>query len=215
MRLNTLAAAAIIAVVALGATGCKSSSKASGTPAASNPSATETQADSASAQTTASSSATEATSVAAAASTGSPSASSSASASSAPAAAGGAINTCSLLSGAQAATLSGRAFGAGTESTLSPGADQCEYPYADGVAMDVIIYEPNSGVNWAALQAQLSGEGTVMPVTGVGDKAMFAAIDLDVATGKYLIDISAAGGDGDDTGAIAIAKQLVGELASK
>ena len=122
---------------------------------------------------------------------------------------------CSLMPGTQAATLSGRAFGAGTESVLSPGAYQCEYPYAGGVAMDIIVYAPNSGVNWAALQSQISGEGTVMQVSGVGDKAMFAAIDLDVATGKYLIDISAAGGDGDDTGAIAIAKALVPELASK
>ena len=90
------------------------------------------------------------------------------------------------MSGTQAAALSKRAFGAGTESTLAPGQDQCEYPYADGVAMDIIVYEPSSGVTWAALQSQLGGEGTVMPVAGVGDKAMFAALDLDVAAGKYL-----------------------------
>ena len=119
------------------------------------------------------------------------------------------------MSGAQATTLSKRAFGAGTESSLAPGQDQCEYPYADGVAMDIIVYEPGSGVTWDALQSQLSGEGTVTQVPGVGDKAMFAALDLDVATGKYFIDISSAGGDGDDTGAIAIAKVLVPELASK
>jgi hypothetical protein len=212
MRINALAATATIVVLAFGASACKSSSKASGgATAAANPPATQTQADSPSAET--SSSAGPATS---AAPTASPSASTSASASSAPvAAAGGAINVCSLLSGTQAAALTKRAFGAGTESTLAPGQDQCEYPYPDGVAMDVIVYEPGSGVTFAMSQAVLSGEGTVMSVPGVGDKASFAGIDLDVATGKYVIDISAAGGLGDDTGAIAIAKVLVPELASK
>lgn len=81
--------------------------------------------------------------------------------------------------------------------------------------MDIIVYEPSSGVSWSALQSQIGNEGTVMQVSGVGDKAMFAGIDLDVSAGKYLVDIAAAGGLGDDTGAIAIAKVLVPELASK
>jgi hypothetical protein len=214
MRINALAATATIVVLAFGASACKSSSKASGgATAAANPPATQTQADSPSAETSASTSPSAATSAAAATSA---STSPSAAASTAPAAAaGGAINVCSLLSGTQAAALTKRAFGAGTESTLAPGQDQCEYPYPDGVAMDVIVYEPDSGVTFAMSQAVLSGEGTVMSVPGVGDKASFAGIDLDVATGKYVIDISAAGGLGDDTGAIAIAKVLVPELASK
>ena len=212
MRLNALAATATIAVLALAATACKSSSHASGGPTtASNPPATQTQADSASPETTASTSASPAASAAAS----SPSASPSAAASTAQAPAGAAINTCSLLSGAQAAALSGRAFGAGTESEIASGQEQCAYPYADGVAMDIIVYEPSSVVSWSALQSVLSNVGPVTPVSGVGDKAMFAGIELDVSTGQYLFAIEAAGGLGDDTGAIAIAKQLVGELASK
>jgi hypothetical protein len=132
------------------------------------------------------------------------------------AAANGAIDACSLLTGAQASALTGQPFGAGVESVLSPGVEQCEYPYnGSGVAMDLIVYEPSSGITFSSLQSQLSGEGTVMQVSGVGDKAEFAGIDLDVMAGKYVFDVSAANGANGDTGAIAIAKQVVPELASK
>jgi hypothetical protein len=49
----------------------------------------------------------------------------------------------------------------------------------------------------------------------VGDKAMFAGVELDVATGKWLVAIQGTDNLGQDAGAIAIGKELVGALASK
>jgi len=215
MRLNTLAATATIAVLALGATACKSSSHASGgsAPASKTP-ATQTQADSPSSAASASASTAAAAPASASAAT-SPSAS--ASASSAPAAAAaGEINACSLLTGAQVSSLTGRQYGAGTASTIASGQDQCSYPYSGpSVALTVIVYEPTSGVSWSTMQAVLSGEGTITQVPGVGDKAMFAGIELDIQTGKWLIAIEGADNLTQDTNAIALGKALVAALASK
>ncbi|HEY5199973.1 MAG TPA: hypothetical protein VIJ31_03615 [Acidothermaceae bacterium] len=225
MRLNTLAATAIVAVLALGATACKSGSHASGGAApASNPPATQTQADSPS--TEASSSASIAASTAASASASTPpSASSSAAATSAPsaaatsapaAAAAGEINACSLMTGAQASSLTGRQYGAGTASTIAKGQDMCDYPYSGpSIALDVIVYGPSSGVGWATANAVLAGVGPVTQVSGVGDKAIFAGIELDIQTGKWIIAIQGADKLNQDTGAIAIGKVLVAALASK
>ena len=44
---------------------------------------------------------------------------------------------------------------------------------------------------------------------------MFAGVELDVATGKWLVAIQGADNLGQDAGAIAIGKELVGALASK
>jgi hypothetical protein len=210
MRLNTLAATAGIAVLALTATACKSTSHASA-PAATNAPATQTQADD-----TTSQSASSSPSIAAGPAT---SASTSPTASSAPAAAaGGEINACSLLDGAQASSLTGRAYGAGTASTIASGQDQCDYPYSGsgfGVDLIVIVYQPSSGVSWETLNSVLSGVGTVQQVSGVGDKAIFAGVELDVATGKWLVAIQGADDLGKDAGPIAIGKELVGALASK
>jgi hypothetical protein len=223
MRVNTLAATVGIAVLALCATACKSSSHPSAalTPA-SNPPATETQADSDNPNLSASPSASASASVAASAvasasASTSPSASPSATASTAPpATAGGEINACSLLTGDQASSLTGRKYGAGTSSTIAPGQDQCDYPYSGpSIDLTVIVYEPTSGVSWNMMQAVLSGVGPVMAVSGVGDKAMFAGIELDVQTGKWLVAIQGADGLNSDAGAIAIGKELVGALASK
>jgi hypothetical protein len=217
MRLKTLATTATVAVLALSATACKSSSHASGGAApASNPPATQTVADSPSAES--SSSASPAASVAVSASAAnSASASPSAVASTAPAAAaGGELNACSLLTGAQASSLTGRSYGPGTASTIAPGQDQCEYPYSGpSVALDVTIYSPTSGVGWKSMQAVLAGVGPVTQVSGVGDQAMFAGIELDIQTGKWLIAIQGADKLNQDTGAIAIGKVLVAALASK
>jgi len=52
-------------------------------------------------------------------------------------------------------------------------------------------------------------------VSGAGDKAIFAGVELDLATGKWLVAIQGAGGLNQDAGAIAIGKELVAALASK
>ncbi|HEY5230333.1 MAG TPA: hypothetical protein VIJ11_05530, partial [Galbitalea sp.] len=72
-----------------------------------------------------------------------------------------------------------------------------------------------SGVSWSVMQSVLGGVGTVTQVSGVGDKAMFSSIELDIQTGKWLIAIQGADNLNQDTGAIAIGKELVGALASK
>lgn len=217
MRPNHLAAVATIAVVAFGATACKSSSHASTPSPTQNLSTTQTQT-----QTGSASAGSTSTSTPAAAST-SPASSSSASPSApAPAAAGGgAINACSLLTGAQASSLSGGSFGPGpgVASVLATGIDQCAYAAgptsSTGIGMDLIVYEPSSGLTLASLQPQLNSEGTIMQVSGVGDKAEFAGVDLDVMAGKYVFDVQAAGGTNLTPGVIAMAKEVVGALASK
>lgn len=211
MRLNTFAATVALAVLAVGATACKSSSHAAAPAVASNPPATETQAD-------ATQPVSSSPSTAAGPATASPSASASSPSPIAPAKApaGGELNACSLLTGAQASSLTGRAYGAGSASTIAPGQDQCDYPYSGaGIDLTVIVYQPSSGVSWDMMNSVLSGVGTVQQVSGVGDKAMFAGIELDFATGKWLVAIQGAGGLGQDAGAIAIGKQLVGALGSK
>jgi hypothetical protein len=85
-----------------------------------------------------------------------------------------------------------------------------------GVDMRLIVYEPSSGLNnLASLEPQLNSEGTIMQVSGVGDKAEFAGLDLDVVTGKYVFDVEAASGTDLNAGVIAVAKEVVGALASK
>ena len=79
----------------------------------------------------------------------------------------------------------------------------------------MIVYQPTSGVSWDVMSSVLSNVGTVTPVSGVGDKAMFAGVELDIQTGKWLVAIQGADDLGKDAGAIAIGKQLVGALASK
>jgi hypothetical protein len=79
----------------------------------------------------------------------------------------------------------------------------------------VIVYQPSSGVSWATMQSVLSGAGPVTDVAGVGDKAIFAGVELDVQTGKWLVAIQGADKLNQDAGAIAIGKELVGALASK
>ena len=207
MRPNHLAAVATIAAVAFGATACKSSSHASSPSPTQNLSTTQTQAGSASAGSTS-------TPTVASAST-------SVSAAAPAAAAGGAINPCSLLTGAQASSLSGGSFapGPGVASVLATGIDQCAYAAgptsSTGIGMDLIVYEPSSGLTLASLQPQLNSEGTIMQVSGVGDKAEFAGVDLDVMAGKYVFDVQAAGGTSLTPGVIAMAKEVVGALASK
>jgi hypothetical protein len=228
MRPSALVATASIVVLAFGASACKSSPKSGAPAAASNPPATETQADSdnpnisaaPSASLSASASAASASTVASAAASASASTPPSAppsTASTAPAAAaGGELNACSLMTGAEASSLTGRKYGGGTPATIAPGQDQCTYPYSGpSVDLVVIVYAPTSGVSWNTMQSVLSNVGTVMPVSGVGDKAMFAGVELDVQTGKWLVAIQGADDLGRDAGAVAIGKQLVGALASK
>jgi hypothetical protein len=118
------------------------------------------------------------------------------------------------MTGAQASSLTGRDYGAGTPMTIAPGQDQCTYPYSGpSVDLVVIIYQPSSGVSLDMMKSVLSNVGTVMDVSGVGDKAIFAGIELDVAAGQRLIAIQGADALNADAGAIAVGKQLVSALS--
>ncbi|MET3807258.1 hypothetical protein ABIB25_004281, partial [Nakamurella sp. UYEF19] len=88
-----------------------------------------------------------------------------------------------------------------------------------GLALDV--YEPSSQVTLSSLQPQLSkfaqnfAGGVVTQVSGVADKAEFAFPVLAVAAGNYVFEVWNAGEIGDSAGAVAIAKKIAAELASK
>jgi hypothetical protein len=120
------------------------------------------------------------------------------------------------MTSAQASSLTGTTYGPSTASTIANGQDQCDYAYSGaGIDLTVIVYEPTSGVSWATANAVLSGVGNVMQVPGVGDKAIFAGIELDIQTGKWIVAIEGADKLNQDTNSIAVGKALVAALASK
>jgi hypothetical protein len=78
----------------------------------------------------------------------------------------------------------------------------------------VIVYQPGSGVTWQTMTTVLKGTGTVTSVSGVGDKAMAGAVELDAQAGSRLVAIQGAGGTltGDYSAAAAIAKAVIAAL---
>jgi hypothetical protein len=188
MRISAVSATITLALVAMAASGCSSSAKSS---------------------TTAGGSAAPA-----AGST----ASGSAPASAAAAGGGGGsadINACTLLSAAQASSLVGKTYTGAQSQTIATGQDQCTYPATDDdSSLIVIVYQPNSGVTWDTMTTVLQSVGTVNNVSGVGDKAMIGAIEIDVQTGSRLVAVQGAGGtvSGHPDNAIAVAKAVVGAL---
>jgi hypothetical protein len=76
----------------------------------------------------------------------------------------------------------------------------------------VIVYQPDSGVSWSALQEQQAGVGPVTPVSGVGDKAQLGAIELDVQSGSRFIAIEGGVVSQNAAGAEALAKAEISAL---
>ena len=140
------------------------------------------------------------------------------SATSPAAAAGGAstdIDACKLLSAAQAGSLDGKTYTSAQSQTIAPGQDQCTYSATDDdSSLVIIVYQSDSGVTWATMSSVLSGTGTVANVSGVGDKAMVGAIELDAQAGSLLVAVQGAGGtlDGGTDKAAAVTKAVIAAL---
>jgi hypothetical protein len=188
MRMPTLLTAASLVLVTMSAAACSNGSK-----------------------TSAASSSTSASS---------PSAAGSASASTATSAAGNGassgINVCSLLTAAQASSITGVAYTAVTPSS-SLGGDSCLYGGSTGVPMDVTV-TPNAGSSAAWTDElstlQLDGEPAV-PISGVGDRAATSTGSLGTQAGAWIIQVDA--GDSTSTGggftkSIAVAKAIIAAL---
>ena len=188
---KTAAAVALAALTAMTAAGCSSSSKS---PAAGAPASGAAQG----AATTAS------------AGTGSGSGSGSSQGGSSAD-----IDACKLLSAAQASSIGGETYTSAATSTIAPGQDQCAYATSDDSnALTIIVYQPNSGVTFQTMSSVQAGVGTVTNVSGVGDKAIAGAIELDVQAGSHLIAVEGADGmiTGDDSKSIALAKAVITAL---
>ncbi|HEY0932801.1 MAG TPA: hypothetical protein VGD91_03575 [Trebonia sp.] len=125
------------------------------------------------------------------------------------------IDACSLLTKAQASAQAGRQYASAVAKTIAPGQDQCTYHPADNSSdLDVIVYQPSSGVSWQMMTSVLSGVGPVKAVGGVGDKAMIGQIELDAQAGRRLVAVQGAGGllTGSYSGAVAVAKSVISAL---
>jgi hypothetical protein len=128
---------------------------------------------------------------------------------------GQSLNACSLLSITRASSLTGRHYSAAKAQVTATGQDQCTYKGTAGASdLDVIVYQPASGVTWQTLTSVLKGTGTVTNVSGVGDRAMVGAIELDAQAGSRLVAVLGAGGTltGDHSAAAAIAKAVIAAL---
>ena len=126
---------------------------------------------------------------------------------------GAELNACSLLSAAQASSLEGQQYTTATPTTIAPGQDQCAYNNAGGTNLVVIVYGPSSGVTFDMLSSVQNGVGAVTNVSGVGDKAIAGAIELDVQTGDRLVAVEDGGGTLTETSpAAAVAKAIIAAL---
>ena len=186
---KTAAVVALAALTAMTAAGCSSSSKS---PAAGAPASGAAQG--------------AATTAAAGSGSGSGSSQGGSSAD---------IDACKLLSAAQASSIGGETYTSAATSTIAPGQDQCAYATSDDSnALTIIVYQPNSGVTFQTMSSVQAGVGTVTNVSGVGDKAIAGAIELDVQAGSHLIAVEGADGmiTGDDSKSIALAKAVITAL---
>lgn len=137
------------------------------------------------------------------------SAATTAGASAAPSSAGGAaaaFDACTLVSAADAATLTGYPLTGATPSTIADGQDQCVYGDSSGAGVTVIVYQPGSGVTFAMLK-DISGGSDIQ---GIGDKASVGGIELDVQAGTHLIAVQ--GGLDIATSGPPLAKALIAAL---
>ena len=125
----------------------------------------------------------------------------------------GDIDACSLLSIGRASSLVGKTYSAAVGKTIAAGQDQCSYTASDNSSpLNIIIYQPTSGVTWQMMNSVLADTGAVTAVSGVGDKAMVGQIELDAQTGNRLVAVQGAGGSGGDTKAVAVTKAVIAGL---
>ena len=119
------------------------------------------------------------------------------------------IDACSLVSVADVSTLSGQPFTGSTSATIATGQDQCAYQSGRGI-LNVVVYQPSSGVTWDTMSKALAYLGTPAPVSGIGDKAMEAGIEVDAQVGARLVAVQ--GTNFDLTSTEAVTKAVVAAL---
>lgn len=124
------------------------------------------------------------------------------------------LNACALLSVTQASSLAGNHYSTAESQVIAHGQDQCTYKRTGGADLVVIVYQPDSGVTWQMMTSVLKGAGPVKSVSGVGDKAMVGAIELDAQAGSQIVAIQGAGGTltGDYSAPSAIARAVIAAL---
>jgi hypothetical protein len=123
------------------------------------------------------------------------------------------INACALVSASAASALMGQTFTGSSSQKLAPGQDSCTYATSDdSQALQVIVYQPSSGVTWSMMKAVQSQAGKVTPVSGVGDKAILGEIELDVQAGKHFVAIEGGPVNADASGAESLARTIVTAL---
>lgn len=187
MHRNTLAATAGVAALVLSLSACNSSKKSSA-------------ASTAAAITSAASQAQAAASAPASAAASSPAAAGSVAA--------GAISACSLLSVAQAESITGNKYSGSKDDTPDPGDQVCSFT-GEGNGSDLLVYlfTPSYETTWD-VEVGSATAGTVTTVTGVGKRAISSGINFLFDTGKYYINIQFADESGDKN-AMALAKQIL------
>jgi hypothetical protein len=116
------------------------------------------------------------------------------------------LDACTLVSAADAATLTGYPLTDATPSTIADGQDQCVYADSSGAGVTVIVYQQDSGVTLAMLK-DISGGSDIQ---GIGDKASVGGIELDVQAGTHLIAVQ--GGLDIATSGPPLAKALIAAL---
>jgi len=119
------------------------------------------------------------------------------------------IDACSLVTPAQVSSLTGQPFTDSTSASIAIGQDHCSYQSVNG-PLSVTVYQPGSGVTWSTLTSVISNSGTPVAVSGIGDKAMEAGIEVDAQLGDRFIAVQ--GNDFNLPNTEAVAKAVVAAL---
>ena len=140
------------------------------------------------------------------------SASSGASAASGGGSSGG-TNVCNLVGASTASSAMGVSFTSSKTSSFGSGEDACTYAASGSpAALIVTVYQPKSGMTWTTMQGVLASLGPVKSVSGVGDDAALAKLQLSVQAGSRVIAIEGNSVGTNPSGAEALAKEFVTAL---
>jgi hypothetical protein len=125
----------------------------------------------------------------------------------------GSTNVCSLVGATAASSTMGVTFTGAKSSSFGSGEDACTYAESGSpAALIVSVYQPSSGMTWTTMEGVLGSLGPVKSVSGVGDKAALAKLQLSVQAGSRVIAIEGDSVGTNPSGAEALAKTLVAAL---
>ena len=125
----------------------------------------------------------------------------------------GPVDVCSLLTAAQASAIVGVHYASATSSP-----NMCNYmPTNAPVGMFIIISQGAGDAAWKAELSTLQSDGGTTPktISGVGDRAAGAGIELAVQAGDRIIDVHGGdpnSGTGVFTKSVAVAKAIISAL---